>query len=152
MNAIYCMETYRKKQTQKNVFTKGQLILKANFEFFRKTSEWICFYYYATCFYSFFGRNWRLRKGIWKLSDLKSHCQHGEYWCDTHYRDIGYIWHPNKSLEVAKVFFPRKAKKQITKARSEKKATKVFSLKKALNFHQMRINGETTNSDKKLWY
>ena len=73
-------------------------------------------------------------------------------WCDKHHRDIGYIWHPNKSLAVAKVFFPRKTKKQITKARSEKKATKVFSLKKASNFHQMRINGETTNSNKKLWY
>jgi hypothetical protein len=51
---------------------------------------------------------------------------------------------------LQRCFFPRKTKKQITKARSEKKATKVVSLKKASNFHQMRINGETTNSDKKL--
>ena len=39
-------------------------------DFFQKTNEWIHFYYYVTCFRSFFGRNWRLQKDISKLSDL----------------------------------------------------------------------------------
>ena len=39
-------------------------------EFFQKTNKWICFYYYVTCFCSFFGRNWRHKKNTSKLSDL----------------------------------------------------------------------------------
>ena len=52
---------------------KGQLILKENCQAMnsskKRTNEFI-FYYYATCVCSFFGRNWRLQKGISKLSDI----------------------------------------------------------------------------------
>ena len=41
---------------------KGQLISKANFQ-----AEWIRFYYYATCFRSFFWRIWRHQKNLSKL-------------------------------------------------------------------------------------
>ena len=39
-------------------------------EFFQKTNKWARFYYYTTCFRSFFGRNWRHPKDISKLPDL----------------------------------------------------------------------------------
>ena len=39
-------------------------------EFFQKTNEWIQLYYYATCFCSFLGRNWRHQKDITKSPDL----------------------------------------------------------------------------------
>ena len=72
-------------------------------------------------------------------------------WCKLIIADILVLSSiPINPWQLQRCFFPRKTKKQITKARSEKKATKVFSLKKASNFHQMRINGETTKSDKKL--
>ena len=39
-------------------------------QFFKKQRNEFIFYNYATCFRSFFGRHWRLKKGISKLSDL----------------------------------------------------------------------------------
>ena len=45
----------------------GQLISKCLFgvfNFFQKMNKWIHFYYYATCFRSFFVRNWRHQKDI----------------------------------------------------------------------------------------
>ena len=38
--------------------------------FLQKTNKWIQFYYYETCFCSFFGGNWRHQKDISKLTDL----------------------------------------------------------------------------------
>ena len=56
----------------KKLEVKGHYISKANCQAmnFSKTNQWIHFYYYAICFRAFFGRNWRLQKGISKLSDL----------------------------------------------------------------------------------
>ena len=39
-------------------------------EFFRKTNKLIRYYHYATCFCSFFGRNWRHQENLSKLPDL----------------------------------------------------------------------------------
>ena len=36
----------------------------------KKMNKWIHFYYYATCFCSVFGRNWRHQKILFKLPDL----------------------------------------------------------------------------------
>ena len=37
-------------------------------EFIQKTNEWIHFYCYATCFCSFFGRNWRHQKNPFEIT------------------------------------------------------------------------------------
>ena len=55
-------------------FTYRSVIFKSKLsrrEFFKKwTNEFVFTSKYATCFCSFFWRNWRLQKGILKLSDL----------------------------------------------------------------------------------
>ena len=53
---------------------KGQIKSKWFFQavrrFLQKTNKWIQFYYYETCFRSFFGGNWRHQNDISKLTDL----------------------------------------------------------------------------------
>ena len=43
----------------------------SSWHIFQKTNEWIQLYYDATCFPSFFEKNWRFQNDISKLTDLE---------------------------------------------------------------------------------
>ena len=55
-------------------------------------------------------------------------------WCDKHHRDIGYIWHPNKSLAVAKVFFLKKNKETNNQGQVRKKSYQSVLPQKSIKF------------------
>ena len=55
----------------RNRYIKGQVVFESKLsscKFLPKTNKWICFYYYAMCFCSFFGGNWRHQKKHFEIN------------------------------------------------------------------------------------